>query len=168
MVSIAFESLELSGPIDHSATHRRPVIFLALLDGVFAVAMPDALFGQKIVTVGIRNLAAGGRIPRIPIQHEIRSLYSIQDLGSFGPSRCIARHLVFENKNNALLVSLAGSISQLVVDGCPIGRPILESPEVEAPHAISPEGLRHFQRAFQNVVLLMQRKVRSETLGFAE
>ena len=43
---------------------------LSLFHGVFAMAMADALFRQKLITIGERNFTAGRRIARVPVQHE--------------------------------------------------------------------------------------------------
>src|SRR5260370_38602402 len=57
LVSITLEGSELSFPIDHPATHGRPFVALAicLLHRVLAVAVPDPIFGQEVVSLGIRR-----------------------------------------------------------------------------------------------------------------
>ncbi len=46
VIAVALERLELARPVDESPAHRRPIISLALLDGIFAVAMANAFLGQ--------------------------------------------------------------------------------------------------------------------------
>ena len=47
---VALEILKLANPIDHAASHWRPIIFMVrLAHHVLAMAVPDAVFGQQII-----------------------------------------------------------------------------------------------------------------------
>src|SRR4029077_3521225 len=70
VIAVPLEGFELSDPVDHASTHGSPIKPLAFLPCVCTVAVSDAVFGQEIVAVWKWNLAAGGGIAGIPVQHE--------------------------------------------------------------------------------------------------
>src|ERR1700728_263504 len=94
--AVAHERFELCRPINDSATHRRPVVFLPVLDHIFAVTVTNALLGQPIVAVRIWSFAAGGGVARIPIQHERAGLHLVQNFSGFDPGRRVAGGFIFE------------------------------------------------------------------------
>src|SRR4029077_11037064 len=65
VITVALESLILTDPIDGAFAHRGPVILIPDLDRVFAMAMPDPIFRQEIITVGIRLFAEGRGVARV-------------------------------------------------------------------------------------------------------
>src|SRR5260370_20053449 len=87
VITIALEGPVLACPIDDASSHGRPIVSFVLLYRILRVAVTNAVFGQKIIAVGIRRLTAGRGISRIPVEHEIGRLYGMQNLGSVGP-RC--------------------------------------------------------------------------------
>ena len=129
--------------------------------------MSDAVLGQEIVTIGKWDLAAGGGIAGVPVQHERTGLHCAQNFRAFGPGRGVTRGLIFQNEDDSLLLGFGGSIAELVVNGIAIGSLIVEAPEIEAAHALRTEGFGHRDGALEDFVLLSQREVGVETLGLA-
>ena len=76
VIIIAFERGKLSDPIDRTGSHRGPARFFGIrgaryvLD-IFAVAMADPLFRQKIVATRVWNFPASRGVAWIPIEHEM-------------------------------------------------------------------------------------------------
>src|SRR5207302_6565659 len=96
-ISILLESTELPRPVDEPAAHGCPIVLLAFFDDVFAVAVPDAVFGQKLVAVGIWDFAARGSVAGIPIQHECRGLDRGENFCRLGSGCRVAGGLVFQD-----------------------------------------------------------------------
>jgi len=49
--AITLQSLELPNPIHDAATDRSPIVFVIwLAHYIFAVAVPDAVFGQQLIS----------------------------------------------------------------------------------------------------------------------
>src|SRR5258708_39444175 len=81
VIAVALERLKLSCPLDEASAHRRPVVTLALLDGILAMAVTNAVLGQKIVTVRIWNFSAGRSVAGVPVQHKRGRLHCGQAFG---------------------------------------------------------------------------------------
>src|SRR5580704_9007048 len=112
MIAIALERFELAGPVDDASAHGGPVVAVALLDRILAMAMTDAVFGQKIVAVGIGNFTGCGSVAGIPVQHERRRLHGFENLGGLGAGGGVARGLVFQNEDDSFLLRLGGGVAQ--------------------------------------------------------
>src|SRR3954452_24662401 len=164
MIAVALESFELSHPVDDAAGHRSPVKLVAFPDDVFAVAVSDAIFGKEIVSVGVRSFAAGGGVARIPIQHERPRLHGGQNLRGFGTGSRVTGWLVFQNKDDSLLLGFGRSLAQLVIDCGAVGRLIVEAPEIEAADALGSERLGHLDGALEDFVLLAKGEAGVEAL----
>src|SRR6267154_6134804 len=159
VITIALERPVLACPIDDASSHGRPIVSFVLLYRILRVAVTNAVFGQKIIAVGIRRLTAGRGISRIPVEHEMGRLYGTQNLGSFGPRGGIETGIIFQKQDNTLLARFVGGLQQPFIYGSTIWNLILQPPEVEAAHAISAEGFRHCDGALQNFVLLIEGEV---------
>src|SRR5260370_32615769 len=105
VITIALERPVLACPIDDASSHGRPIVSFVLLYRILRVAVTNAVFGQKIIAVGIRRLTAGRGISRIPVEHEIGRLYGMQNLGSFGPRGGISTGIIFPEQDNTFLVT---------------------------------------------------------------
>src|ERR1700722_20043776 len=139
VIAVAFERLELSEPIHNAAAHRRPVVADALLYGVLAMAMADSFFRQKIVAVGERLFAAGGRVAGIPVQHKVRRLDGAEHLRRLRPRGRVQRGIVFQEQRNSFFPCPGSRVQQLLVDRGAVGCGIVESTEVEAAQAFRAE-----------------------------
>src|SRR5436190_19930023 len=98
MVVIALQRLELPGPIDDSLAHGRPRIALAilLLYRVLAVAVPDAILRQEVVSTRVRLLIMLRCVSRIPIEHYVGRSNRSKHLSGFRARRGIASRLGFQ------------------------------------------------------------------------
>src|SRR5260370_4168833 len=99
-----FEGAELSGPIDVTFGDRSPLNFAsAILDGVFAVAVMDAVFGKRIPGAGEGiKFAAHDGVAGIPVESKMGRLDGIQRARGFAAGGRVAFKFVFEHKKNAL------------------------------------------------------------------
>src|SRR5256885_237897 len=167
-ISILLESTELPRPVDEPAAHRCPVVLLAFFHDIFAVAVPDAVFRQKLVPVGIWDFATRGSVTWIPIQHECRGLHRGENPCRLGSGRGVAGRLVFQNKNQSTLATLLSRFPQFVIHRRPIGALVFQAPEIEAAHAIGVECLRHFDGSIQDFILLFPVERSAETFRLAE
>src|SRR5260370_42466252 len=141
VITIALERTVLACPIADAPSHSRPIVSFVLLYRILRVAVTNAVFGQKIIAVGIRRLTVGRGISRIPVEHEIGRLHGMQNLGSFGPRGGIETGIIFQKQDNTLLSRFVGGLQQLVIYGSTICNLFLHPPEVPAAPAI---GGAHF------------------------
>src|ERR1700731_2857044 len=103
MIAVALQSLVLTHPVDRALAHRGPFNALGCLGCVFAVAMTDSGLRQEIIPVGIRYFAEHGCVARVPIEHESRRGYAVENLGGFCPSCGIAGKFILQNKDQTNL-----------------------------------------------------------------
>src|SRR5438552_1173348 len=76
LISGIQERAELAHPVDDAASHALPLVFaVPCFNCVFHMAMPDAVFGDELISIGIRNLAVRSRVAGVPVQHEMRALF---------------------------------------------------------------------------------------------
>src|SRR5258708_14969455 len=78
---------------------------------------------------------------------------------SFRRGRAVASRLIFQKQNYVFLGRLFRGAAQFFIHGRAIWRLILEAPEIEETHAVGVEGLRQFDAALEDFVLLLERKV---------
>src|SRR5215472_16050321 len=97
MIAVTLERGELSGPVDDAFAHRRPLEAVVGLRHIFYMTMANAIFGQLIVSVGIRNFALLGGVTRIPIQHEVPRTHAGKRLNCFRSSGGVAGEFVFQD-----------------------------------------------------------------------
>src|SRR5690242_19367262 len=97
VVPVAFQRLELPGPIDDSLPHCRPLVATAVgfRRRVLAMAVANAFLWQEIVPIRKRFFAALRSVSRIPIEHEIGRRDCRKNFDGLSRSRGIASGLVF-------------------------------------------------------------------------
>src|SRR5882762_583418 len=123
------------------------------------MAVANAILRQEIVSIRVRFLIMFGRVPWVPIEQEVGTSNSSKNFGSFGRSRGIASRLIFENQNHILLGCFFSRVLQLFIHGRPIGRLVIEPPEIETANAIGLERLCQLNAALKYFVLLLKREV---------
>src|SRR6185437_2741828 len=157
-ITLLLERLELPGPVDESATHRCPLLArtIWLVLNVLAMNVADTVLRQGIVPIRECLLAAHRSIARIPIDHEILRLHGGQQTASFCASSCVAGKLVFENQDDLFLRSFVGCIAHFVVNRGAVGSLIVKPPKIKDTYAIGVEGFGQFERALQELVLLLE------------
>jgi len=112
VIAIALECLELAYPVDDATADRRPLKFaVCLADGVFAVAMTDAVLWKVVVVVGIGSVAGKcGGVSGIPVEHEVGFADSLEDFNRLGTATGIAGHFVFENQHDIVFGACTGRV----------------------------------------------------------
>ena len=153
-ISIPFEGGKLSCPVDDALAYGCPVVVFSLLDYIFAVAVPDSIFGQQVVCVGIRYFPATGGVARIPIKHKETRSHTSQNSGRFRSGCGVAGRFVLQKQDDATLAGFFRNLLQSVVHCVPVGTLVFQSPEIETAHTIGTKTLGQRDAAFQNFILL--------------
>src|ERR1700693_2996669 len=168
-ITVTLERLELSHPVDDPGSHRRPVVILvAFFHSVFAMTVADPALRQKIVAIRKRFFAASCSVSRIPVQHEKGRLDRIQNLGGLSSSGGIQAGIILQQQGDAFLTRFVGRLQELLIDRSAIWLLVIQSPEIEAAHAIGLEGLGQLDGMLQHFVLLIESEVGMEVAVLAE
>src|SRR3989442_943192 len=149
--------------IDDTPPHRRPFErAVRFARYILAMHVPDAFLGNFCEPVRKRDLAAIGGIPGIPVQFEVRRLNSLQCTHSFCACRGVAGKFVFEQKSDFLRSNLSSGFAKFTVHRIAERLRIVQSPEIEAAHAVRTQRLGDVHAALQHFTLLRETIVRSE------
>ena len=132
----------MSDPIDDSCADRFPIVLAIRLAGdVLAVAVADAVFGQRIVSVGIGDIAGEGAcVAGVPVDHEVLVRDRGQHCCAFFAGAGVAGHLVFEQQDDVALGAGFRGFLELGVDRRAVGFLVFEPPEIETADAVGLEG----------------------------
>ena len=92
------ERFELCGPVNESLVNGRPLDLAGVVfHGVLAVAMMDAVFGQKLPRRGkCVKLSAHHCIGGIPVERQVWGFHGVERAGSFAAGGGVALELVLE------------------------------------------------------------------------
>jgi len=161
------EGFELGGPIDKTFVDRRPDDLAGvILDGVFDVAVMDAVFGESVPAAGEGvEFAAHDGVAWIPVESEVAGGDAGEGLGGLAAGGGVAGELIFENQHDSLLAGSFGGLLQLVVNGAAEGLGVVEAPEVEAADFVSAEGFGEVDGVLEDGVLLLEIGVGSELIA---
>src|SRR5258708_8792102 len=164
--AVTLQSLKLPNPIHDARTYRSPIVLaVRLAHHVLAVAMPNAVFGKQFIPGWIRRASQGCCVPWIPVQHEILVGNRLQQGSRLFPRRCVARHFVFEKKDNAVFGATFSSLLQLGIDCRAVRLGIIQTPEVETADAVCVEGLAEPDTVLKQFVLRTGIEVRMELVA---
>ena len=166
MEAITLQSLQLPNPIHDAAAYRSPIVFvIGLAHHIFAVAVPDAVFGQQFIAGWIGRASQGRGIAGIPVQHEVLVWNRLQHGSRLFACCGVAGHLVFEQKDDVVFGAAFRSLLQFGIDGRTVRLLIIQPPIVETANPVRVERLAKRDTALEQFVLRAGIEVRMELVA---
>src|SRR5258708_33691478 len=164
--AVTLQSLKLPNPIHDARTYRSPIVLaVRLAHHILAVAMPNAVFGTQLIPGRIRRASQRRCVPWIPVQHEILVWNRLQQGSRLFPRRCVARHFVFEKKDDVVFGAAFSSLLQLGIDCRAVRLGIIQTPVVEAANPVRAEGLAERDTVLEQFALRAGIEVRMKLVA---
>ena len=173
--AITLQSLELPNPIDNAATDRGPIVYVHLFlfrcivrraHYIFAMAVPNAVFGQQLIASWIGGLSDDGGVARIPVQHQVLGWNRFQHGSRFFARGSVAGHFVFEQQNEIVFGAAFGSLLQFGIDCRPVRLLIIKPPVVETANPVGVESFGERDAARVVCPALLHRSLRGTGRAF--
>ncbi len=104
VIAVTLQRFELPNPIHTALPYRSPsVLAVRFVNSTFAMAVPDAVLWQQIVTIRIGPFFSGREgVARVPVQHEMRRWNRSKHLGRFRSSGSVTAHFIFQDEEQVL------------------------------------------------------------------
>src|SRR6202163_5161493 len=127
--AVAPQRLKLSNPTHDASAYRSPIVFVVgLAHHIFAVTVPNAVFGQQLITGWIWSASEGSGIPGIPVQHEVFVWNRLRPSSRLFSACGVAGHLVFEQEDEVIFGAAFRSLLQFGIDRRPVRLRIVQAP----------------------------------------